>query len=501
MNRPMMLFTFAALSLSLTVDAAPPAASDLIASGVKPRGNEVLLPGDTPAFVNGHVIELAICLDTSGSMDDLINSARQKLWTIVNDLARAEPTPQLRVALLSYGNDGHDPEKGWVKVETPFTEDLDTVSQRLFALKTNGGTELLGRVVQTAMQELDWHDSADTLRMIFVAGNESADQDKKVAVRTVCKNATERGIDVNSIYCAYGDDNSEVRPGWRELAGVGNGEFAMIDRTNATIVIATQYDQELIKLSADLNETYIPFGNAGRAGCNNQAAQDANAIQMNSANAASRAATKASKLYSCSWDLVDATRDGKVDLAKIDEKDLPEYMRGLTHAQRIEKVRAMQERRTRLQSQINEVDQRRQSLLKKELARQATTNISSFDLAVRGAIRTKAEALGFKFAPLGTTVANANPAVREMELSFYFVQYGGAEKMSTWVANDIVADFEDARTDGNDFAHDAQITPGTPEAESFIKSLPTHLQELVGSLQGRIYLRWRDKINLVTGGC
>ena len=61
------------------------------------------------------VIELAICLDTSGSMDGLLNSARQKLWTIVNDLAKAGPTPTLRVALLSYGNDGHNPENGWVK--------------------------------------------------------------------------------------------------------------------------------------------------------------------------------------------------------------------------------------------------------------------------------------------------------------------------------------------------------------------------------------------------
>ena len=489
----------AALISSIAV--ASLAVGGLAASVANAGGNELPLSGDTPAVANEHVIELAICLDTSGSMDGLINSARQKLWTIVNDLAKAEPTPKLRVALLSYGNDGHNPENGWVKVETPFTEDLDTVSQMLFGLTTNGGTELVGRVVQTSLQELDWHPSAGTLRMIFVAGNESADQDEQVAARTICKEATERGIDVNSIYCVYGDDDSEVRPGWRELARLGNGEFAMIDQNNGTVVIATPYDQTLIKLSGELNETYIPFGAAGKAGCANQAAQDANAVQLNSANAASRAATKAGKLYSCWWDLVDATRNGQVDLAKVDEKDLPEDMRALTYEQRVAKVDAMQKRRTKLQSQINELDQLRQPLLTKELARQATTNVGSFDLAIRSAIRTKAEAKGFTFSPLGATVAMVrSPVVEPVETFDYFVQFAGAS-MSTWVANDLVVDFEDARLDGKDFAHDVHIIPGTPEAEAFIESLPTQVQDLVRSLEGTVYLRWRDRIYLLTGGC
>ncbi len=38
-------------------------------------------------------IDLAICLDTSGSMDGLIESAKQRLWALVNDLAKAEPAP------------------------------------------------------------------------------------------------------------------------------------------------------------------------------------------------------------------------------------------------------------------------------------------------------------------------------------------------------------------------------------------------------------------------
>lgn len=494
MKHPALISSIAVASLAI---------SGLAASVANAAEEDLPRPGARPSAVNEHVVELAICLDTSGSMDGLINSARQKLWTIVNDLARAEPTPTLRVALLSFGNDGNNAENGWVKVETPFTEDLDTVSQKLFALTTNGGTELVGRVVQTSLQELDWTSSDGALRMIFVAGNESADQDDQVAARTICKEATERGIDVSSIYCVFGDDDSEVLPGWRELGRLGNGEFAMIDQDNGSVVIATPYDQTLIRLSAELNETYIPFGDAGEAGCSNQAAQDANAAQLNSANAASRAATKAGKLYSCGWDLVDAIRNGDVDLAKVDAKDLPEDMRQLTYAQRVARVEAMQQRRTEIQGQINELDPRRQALLDMELARQATTNIGSFDLAIRSAIRTRAEALGFAFSPLGKTATTATMVtspVEEMETSDYFVQFSGG-KMDTWVADDLVVEFEDARLDGREFAHDSQISPGTPEAATLMESLPTHVRELVGSLQGVIYLSWQDRIYLVAGGC
>jgi hypothetical protein len=63
-------------------------------------------------------IDLVVCLDTSGSMRGLLDSARQSIWSIVNDLALAEPAPLLRVALLTYGNNGHDKANGWVKLES-----------------------------------------------------------------------------------------------------------------------------------------------------------------------------------------------------------------------------------------------------------------------------------------------------------------------------------------------------------------------------------------------
>ena len=151
--------------------------------------------------VERRTIDLAICLDTSGSMDGLIDSCRQKIWAIINDLALAKPTPRLRVALLSYGNDGYARDAGWVRLDTGLTDDLDKVSQQLFALKTGGGTELVGRVMQAALARLDWAKDSKALRIMIVAGNESADQDKEVSFRLMCRRAIGRDIMVNPIYC------------------------------------------------------------------------------------------------------------------------------------------------------------------------------------------------------------------------------------------------------------------------------------------------------------
>src|SRR5436305_15109786 len=95
-------------------------------------------------------VDVVICLDTSNSMDGLIASAKQKLWDIVNDLAKAQPAPDLRVALYSYGHTHYDAKAGWVRKELDLTTDLDSVYKKLNGLTTNGGDEYVARVCRDA---------------------------------------------------------------------------------------------------------------------------------------------------------------------------------------------------------------------------------------------------------------------------------------------------------------------------------------------------------------
>lgn len=432
------------------------------------------------------VVELAICLDTSGSMDGLIDAARQKLWSIVNDLALATPAPKLRVALITYGNTGHPAENGWVHVQTGFTEDLDKVSELLFGLTTNGGDEYVGRVVQTAVQELDWNLSDDALKIIFVAGNESADQDPKASFRDQCRAAIARGIMVNPIYCVYGSDAPDVASGWREIASLADGQYAAIDQQNGTVVIETPYDAALSMLSSAVNATYIPFGAQGQAGWANQMRQDANAQTLNTEAAAQRAQTKGGAMYHCSWDLVDACSRQEIKLAEVKDEDLPVNMRAMTAGQRQAYLDEMQTARAAIQKQITDLTTQRQAWVTEWQKRQAVDESRSFDFAVRNIVREQAAARGFSFkSDAAEPKTEPGEPMKPVDLgsAHLFVKIAGR-----WIDTVHANEFMQLERDGK-AGEIEPIERGTPEYDAVLKQLPQTHQAAATALDAEAVVR------------
>ena len=358
-------------------------------------------------------VDLAICLDISGSMDGLLNAARQNLWAVVNELATLQPAPSLRVALLTFGCTSHEASKGWVRVETPFTTDLDTVSQKLFALTTNGGDEYVARVMQAAL-ELEWSSDPQALKLMFVAGNESATQDPAVDGPQQSRAAIARGVVVNSIYC--GNPADQLAPAWREVSKLADGQFATIQQEN-TIVITTPFDTKLIELSTAINATYVPFGKEGGAWALNQGTQDSNAAGLNSAAAAQRCQTKGSGLYwNAHWDLVDACRDPKFKLEDVKAEDLPEAVRAMSAQQRREHVAAQQRKRDELKKEIEAVGAQRDAFVVAERKKLGAAGDAQFDSVVLEAVRRQAEARGFHRA--AKPAPAALPATKPCESPF-----------------------------------------------------------------------------------
>ena len=354
-----------------------------------------------PAFANDVTppqpkeIELAICLDVSGSMNGLINSARAKLWAIVNDLALAKPTPKLRVALVTFGRKNYPAAKGWVQVDANLTDDLDLISQKLFGLSTNGGEEYVGRVLQTALDELTWSKKKDTLRLIIVAGNESADQDKQVNYRDICKRAITGGTMVNAIYC--GPKTDDIAAGWKDVALRADGHFHTIDQNRGTVTIDTPFDARLAELTASINKTYIPLVSEGRRGWANQKAQDRNAARLGKAVEAQRQSAKASKLYFCRWCLVDAYRNKEIKLAEIKKEDLPKELQDKSEEELKKHIDATYKKREQIQKEINELNKLRSAYVTGEMKKKNLSEDKAFDKAVRSAIRSQAKQKGYAF--------------------------------------------------------------------------------------------------------
>jgi hypothetical protein len=344
------------------------------------------------------VVDVVLCLDVSGSMNHLTDSARAKLWDVVNDLGKIKPTPRLRVGLYSYGHDSYDPKKGWVRKEVDLTDDLDTVYRKLYALTINGGTEYVARVCRDALVEQKWSEDKKALKLIFVCGNEPADQDKEVTLDSVAKLAIEKDVIINTIYCTWPRAVPGEIEGWESFAKKAEGRFAKIDMKKGTLAIATPHDKKLEELSTQLNKTYLAYGRkeVREFKAQNQVEQDANAAKTPGA-APARAASKASALYrSSDWDLVDRLKDDpKFDVTKIPEDELCEELKKLKPEERVALVKKKLAERQAIQKEIVEVSKMRGDYVKEEMKRKDSLGDKAFDEAVRGALRDQASKKGF----------------------------------------------------------------------------------------------------------
>jgi len=338
-------------------------------------------------------VDLVIALDVSGSMEGLIESAKQRLWDITNELARARPVPALRVAILTYGSPSYGEQAGYVRVDLPFTADLDKVNATLFAFRTDGGEEYVARAIQTSLDTLQWSTNSNALKIVFVAGNESAEQDPRLTIQQATAAASRRGVVVNAIYCGS-DGNADAR-GWQRVATSTNGRYASIDQNAAAVAnVATPFDDELTALSSELNGTYIAFGSGGERGRANQAEQDSNAAAMSPAAAASRTVSKAGALYRADWDLVGAVESGK-KLEEIPASELPAELQTLPAAEREAFVREKAERRVQLQQKIGELAAARSEYIAEHTRESAAA--TGLDAAILQGLREVAATKGFSF--------------------------------------------------------------------------------------------------------
>ena len=338
-------------------------------------------------------VDLVICLDTSGSMEGLIDAARARVWDVVSKLSRMKPTPELRVGLLTFGAGAGGPDAGWIVRQTDLTDDLDAVYAKLMALTIGGSEEFVGRAIHTALDEMSWAPEKSALRILFMAGNESADQGVDTFdFRTEARAAKDRGIIINAMF--VGSREQAIVEHWPEVARGGQGTFSAIDPSIATIQIPTPFDDPLLALNARLNQTYVPYGQDGVAGLANQLAQDGNATRLGVESCSSRVVAKGTSLYTNgSWDLVDASLEKGFDFASIAARDLPESLQAMSRGELAGYVAGKRLEREAIQTEIQKTSSRREAFIKQARSKE----LASYDLgeAMKQAIRGQAMKKGF----------------------------------------------------------------------------------------------------------
>ncbi|MEL0455690.1 VWA domain-containing protein [Flavobacteriaceae bacterium SZ-1-7] len=339
-------------------------------------------------------IKVALLLDTSNSMDGLIDQAKAQLWDIVNELSYAKcgnQKPNLQIALYEYGNDNLSSREGYIRQVLAFSDDLDDISKELFSLTTNGGEEYCGQVIQTSLNQLDWGKNPDDLKLIFIAGNEPFTQGK-TNYKDASANANEKDVTINTIFC--GDYNQGVSTYWKDGARLTNGNYMAINQNRATVHIASPYDDEILILNKKLNKTYVAYGQKGKEKMEMQAEQDMNAGTYSKANAVKRTVSKSSHLYkNKTWDLVDAVEEKEVIIEDIDEEALPSELKGKTKEEIKSYVGEKSKEREAIQKQINELNAKR----KEYVLKQQKENTNGLENAMIKAIKEQAKNKKYSF--------------------------------------------------------------------------------------------------------
>ena len=315
--------------------------------------------------IKNNTVQIALLLDTSNSMDGLINQAKSQLWDIVNEFTHAkcgnDNRPVLQIAIYQYGNDELPSREGYIQQVLNFSSDLDEISEKLFSLRTNGGEEYCGEVISTSLKQLEWSKNPDNLKMIFIAGNEPFTQGK-LNYKDAASNAKEKDIVVNTIYC--GTYQQGVQSEWKTGAVLTGGEYMAIDHNQEVVHVKTPYDDVIIKLNSKLNGTYISYGALGSSKVEMQSLQDRNAMELEATVAVKRAVSKSSRLYNNkNWDLVDAYDDKDFDVNTLKKEELPELLQGKSKKEITSYIESKKKERKEIQNKIQEVNMRREAYI------------------------------------------------------------------------------------------------------------------------------------------
>lgn len=364
--------------------------------GATERAVPLPKPGPVTQPDRRAVIDVAFCLDTTGSMTGLIEGAKQKIWGIVNTIAAAQPRPTLRIALVAY----RDQNDEYVTRKFEFTSDLETMYSQLRSFAADGGgdtPEDVNRALNDAINGLQWTHDPRALKIVYLVGDAPPHMDYQEGYdyRSLTRQASRNGIIVNTVQCGSIDGTREV---WQEIAKLAEGKYAAIDQTGGMVAVASPFDEDLSRLSRDLNNTYVAYGAAGGSMLAAQAANDADAETRAPAAAAERAASKAGTLYrNEGWDLVDALKNKSVKLEEMKPADMPADLRSKSTAEQRAYLEEKARDREQIQQKIQDLSKKRDLYVENELKKAGGKTDSGFDAQVRSTLKEQAKAKGIKF--------------------------------------------------------------------------------------------------------
>jgi Mg-chelatase subunit ChlD len=341
-------------------------------------------------------IEVCFVLDTTGSMSGLIEGAKQKIWSIANEMARAKPTPEIRVGLVGYRDRGDE----YVLRSYDLTNDLDAVFGQLQSFQANGGgdtPESVNEALECAVKGMSWSAERSVLKTIFLVGDSPPHMDYANGPKypDICKDAVKKDLLINTVQCGT---TTETVKYWQEIAQLGEGNYAAIAQSGNMAVVSTPMDAELAELNRKIGTTLVAYGGEGAR--RTVAAKQFAAENAPAAVAADRLTFNAryGVAVQGEGELLDSLAAGRVSLSSVKKDELPADLQKLDEPQLKAKIEEKQKERAELQGKIQQLAQQRENYLAAERNRLAASHKSdSFDAKVASFIQTQAARKGITY--------------------------------------------------------------------------------------------------------
>lgn len=349
---------------------------------------------------SGQAIEVVFVLDTTGSMSGLIETAKEKIWSIATTLAGAEQAPEIRMGLVAYRDRGD----AYVTQVIDLSADLDTMYGQLMQFAADGGgdgPESVNRALEDAVNDISWSQGVSTYRVLFLVGDAPPHMDYQGEAQypEIVRAARAKGIVVNTIQC--GNMQQTIAP-WTEIARLGSGRYLRVEQAGGAFSVATPYDDEIAQLSAELDGTRLFYGNEEqmRALGSKTAATEALNQAATTGSRARRAAFNSTESGIANLfgdqDLVENVTKGEVALDEVPKEQLPEIIRELESAEQMKVIDELAERRSELRSRIDTLVESRSEFIAERVAEEGGAH-DSLDRQIYEIVRDQAAPAGLSF--------------------------------------------------------------------------------------------------------
>ncbi len=344
-------------------------------------------------------VDVVFVLDTTGSMSGLIQTAKEKIWSIATTMASAQPTPAIRIGLVAYRDRGDQ----YVTRIVDLSDDLDSVYAALMDFAAGGGgdtPESVNQALYDAVHHMSWSEGEQAYQVIFLVGDAPPHMDyNEVRYPAIVASAIEKGIVINTIQC--GEMPTTMAP-WTQIASLGQGNFFQVEQAGGAVAFTSPFDDKIAELSAKLDDTRLYYGTVEEKErmFKKVAATDKLELTASVTARARRGVFNAAVGGRANFlgenELVDAVASGNIELDDLEMAALPEALKPMAPAEQQAYVARLAEERADLKRQIQALSADRDGYIARKVD-EAGGMKDSLDQQLYEAVREQAGKAGLEY--------------------------------------------------------------------------------------------------------